>query len=209
MHTLVPSRRRRRYRGAASLWLLALPWACGGRSAWTPVPSAALDAGQQARRAVATDARDALDADLERALEREWHTGAERAQAVCAQQVPAIAAGIAVRHGVRIGRTAGAPRAGDPSPDEAPDAAPSDAATGPTALPEDAIPAWARALLAQRPADARFAVGPHGELGAVLPIRLADSCLRCHGTARAVEPAPRATGLAAGDLVGWFWVEVP
>ena len=86
--------------------------------------------------------------------------------------------------------------------------------------PANTGPEWAQPLLATRPAEATFALGPKGELGAILPIRLQASCLACHGESaklapgvvdalRKAYPKDQATGYHEGDLRGWFWVEVP
>jgi hypothetical protein len=86
--------------------------------------------------------------------------------------------------------------------------------------PGNVAPSWAKSVLAERPEQERVLVHPDGSLGVVLPIRIAPTCLACHGPSDSIEPAVRealaamypqdqATGYAAGDLRGWFWVEVP
>ena len=68
--------------------------------------------------------------------------------------------------------------------------------------------------------EAAFFVGPEARLGALFPIRLQPQCVQCHGKPEELStevraalldryPDDRATGFAAGDLRGWFWVEVP
>jgi hypothetical protein len=110
---------------------------------------------------------------------------------------PEIAKSVSEQQGVRIGRTSWKLR---------------NAA--------NAAPEWATSLLADRPEEARAALGPEDVLGVTLPIRVASPCLRCHGTPEsmaddvreaiaAAYPDDQATGFADGDLRGWFWVEVP
>ena len=85
--------------------------------------------------------------------------------------------------------------------------------------PSNTAPAWAGALLADGPDETRRAVSPQGDLGVTLPIRIAGKCLLCHGPQDSLGadvrsalaskyPHDQATGYAAGDLRGWFWVEV-
>ena len=59
-----------------------------------------------------------------------------------------------------------------------------------------------------------------GRFAALLPIQLKVGCLGCHGPRESILPTVRealeaaypddkATGFKAGELRGWFWVEVP
>ncbi|MEL6330462.1 MAG: DUF3365 domain-containing protein [Planctomycetota bacterium] len=79
---------------------------------------------------------------------------------------------------------------------------------------------WADLAPDERPHEAIYFADNAGRLGAITPIRLAASCLQCHGGPRDIAPptrgalarrypADRATGFTEGDLRGWFWVEVP
>ena len=79
---------------------------------------------------------------------------------------------------------------------------------------------WAQDLVKERIGEPVYLAGPAGELGALLPIRLKAECQMCHGPAEQIVdevkaaiaenyPEDQATGFAAGDLRGWFWVEVP
>jgi hypothetical protein len=81
-------------------------------------------------------------------------------------------------------------------------------------------PAWANELVAERLAEPAYLVGPDGQLGALLPIRLAKNCETCHGPSGQIGPeirqvlaehypADQATGFVEGELRGWFWVEIP
>jgi hypothetical protein len=117
--------------------------------------------------------------------------------AVCQGKAPQVAAQVAEAYGLDIGRTSFALR-----------------------NTSNAAPPWAEKLVAERVGEPVFLAGPAGELGALLPIRLKAECQMCHGPAEAIAddvrsaiaeyyPEDRATGFAAGDLRGWFWVEVP
>ena len=123
--------------------------------------------------------------------------GAVNAIDVCADRAPAIAAAASKQHGVRIGRTSWKLR-----------------------NPENGPPIWAELATDNRPIDSRYFADHSGRLGTLSPIRLARTCIQCHGApddlapgvAEALGrryPVDQATGFAAGDLRGWFWVEVP
>ncbi len=123
--------------------------------------------------------------------------GPAAALEVCHAEAPGIARAVGEAHGLRIGRTSWKLR-----------------------NPDNAAPAWARAAVATRQAEPSFQPTPGGGLQAFFPIRLAEGCLRCHGeeanlppevraALRTHYPADQATGFKAGDLRGWFWVEVP
>jgi len=86
--------------------------------------------------------------------------------------------------------------------------------------PDNAPPDWAAPYVARHTSEEVWLAHPDGRLAGLLPIRLGERCLVCHGDASAVPPdvAARlkeayphdeATGFAEGDLRGWFWLEVP
>jgi hypothetical protein len=117
--------------------------------------------------------------------------------AVCQGKAPQVAAQVAEAYGLDIGRTSFALR-----------------------NTSNTAPPWAEELVAERVGEPVYLAGPTGELGALLPIRLKAECQMCHGPEDAIAdevlsaiaehyPEDRATGFAAGDLRGWFWVEVP
>ena len=123
--------------------------------------------------------------------------GPEKAIEVCQNEAPAMAEKVGRSHGVRIGRTSTNLR-----------------------NPSNRTPAWAETLVAAKVAEPRFIKAPDGGVQAFLPIRLAQACLVCHGPEKDISPGVRmalqkkyphdqATGYQAGDLRGWFWVEVP
>ncbi len=79
--------------------------------------------------------------------------------------------------------------------------------------PGNLAPGWAKPAVNEIVDTAWFAEGPAGELGAILPIKLAAPCLACHGPADGLNedvrsalaesyPDDQATGFAEGDLRG-------
>ncbi|MCB9852024.1 MAG: DUF3365 domain-containing protein, partial [Phycisphaerales bacterium] len=86
--------------------------------------------------------------------------------------------------------------------------------------PKNQPPVWAALLVDERPESARFMADDSGRLGALMPIRLSGTCLKCHGGSSDLAPGVKdqldrlykedqATGFKDGELRGWFWVEVP
>lgn len=123
--------------------------------------------------------------------------GPAAAVEVCHGEAPGLAQAVATQHGLSIGRTSWKLR-----------------------NPGNTAPAWAREAVAAKQAQASFQSAPDGGLRALMPIRLAEGCLRCHGEEPSLDPEVRkvlqeryptdeATGFKAGDLRGWFWVEIP
>lgn len=85
---------------------------------------------------------------------------------------------------------------------------------------KNAPPTWAAELVEQRVAEPQFVDLQNDHLGALLPIHLKPQCLLCHGPKDDIAddvkqalatayPNDQATGFAADELRGWFWVEVP
>ncbi|MCC7139053.1 MAG: DUF3365 domain-containing protein [Planctomycetes bacterium] len=165
---------------------------------WSEVAAAALTPAQQAQRQTAEGAKQAMFLRLLGALTEATKSGGPAAAVpVCREQAPAIAREVAAERKVAIGRTSFRLR-----------------------NPGNTAPAWSEGFVAARATEPRFAAGPDGRLGALLPIRLLRACLACHGPQDALAagvadtlakhyPDDRATGFAEGDLRGWFWVEVP
>lgn len=123
--------------------------------------------------------------------------GPEKAIEVCQNEAPAMAEKVGRSHRVRIGRTSTKLR-----------------------NPANRIPAWAETLVAAKVSEPQFIQPPSGGLQALLPIRLGQACLICHGPEAGIStpvrmalhkryPRDQATGYQAGALRGWFWVEVP
>lgn len=162
------------------------------------VPSLAAQIPDPALVARAEAARGDLFARLSGRLQEVMKAkGPAAAVEVCHGEAPGLAEAVATQHGLRIGRTSWKLR-----------------------NPGNTAPAWAREAVAAKQAQASFHSAPDGGLRALMPIRLAEGCLRCHGEAAALSPEVRqalqaryptdeATGFKAGDLRGWFWVEIP
>lgn len=135
-------------------------------------------------------------------MERMQAQGPVDAVDVCHQQAPAIAASVAAAHGLRIGRS-------------------SDHLRSPQNAPDD----WQQAVLAEFAERAAAGETPQSMKRAeggerfryASGIAAEGPCLVCHGTEVSVPvreaigaryPRDRATGYAAGDLRGLFWVEI-
>lgn len=167
-------------------------------SGWEKIQPESLDARQKSQRDTASAAQQALFGSLFAELsEAMGKGGAAAAIDVCATRAPAIAKEVSAERGVMIGRTSFKLR-----------------------NPENTPPVWADLELDHRPEEPTYFADRSGRFGALAPIRLAASCLQCHGsnddiasaTRAALEaqyPSDQATGFAEGDLRGWFWVEVP
>ena len=123
--------------------------------------------------------------------------GAEKAIEVCQTEAPGMAEEVGRLRNLRIGRTSTKLR-----------------------NPSNAAPPWAQPLVQGASAAPLFLATPEGGLRAMFPIRLASTCLACHGPEKDLAPGvrkalrekysqDRATGYQTGDLRGWFWVEVP
>jgi rubrerythrin len=167
-------------------------------SGWEEVDAEHLDERQNAQRGAASAAQQALFASLFAELSTAMGEGGPPAAIdVCATRAPVIAKEVSAERGVRIGRTSFKLR-----------------------NPKNAPPVWADLVLDERPEEPAYFADRSGRLGALAPIRLAASCLQCHGSNDDIATATRAalanrykadqaTGFAEGGLRGWFWVEVP
>jgi len=151
---------------------------------------------QQLSRAIA--AQQELAQTMMGELKAELEGGSPAgAVVVCRDLAPMIADQISTEHGLVIGRTSHRLR-----------------------NPGNTAPEWVSTVVREDfDVQATFA-GPSGELGVTLPIRMATSCLRCHGPADSLDdevmlaltrsyPEDQAVDFGEGDLRGWFWVEVP
>ncbi|HMN95023.1 MAG TPA: DUF3365 domain-containing protein [Phycisphaerales bacterium] len=185
---------------------------------WEAVDPLSLSVAERALRDRATSARDAMFGRLFARLgavlaEPPPEGGAVAAIAVCKAEAPQIAESIAAEHGVRIGRTG--VRLRNPA-NTAPVWAIEALGNGRWSPAQSDSAGEARETMLATP---WFSVHRNGGLRALLPIRLMPECLQCHGPAEMIAPAVRdaiareypddqATGFSAGDLRGWFWVEV-
>ncbi len=173
---------------------LALLLAGCGHTPAGPASPADREAAMARAREAVEKLRGGLMRELTAALKQ---GGPAAAIAVCAERAPAIAAASGDAT-LRIGRTSQRLR-----------------------NPRNAPPPWVAPLLEEYEKNPGLAssarmLGP-ARIGYLEPIRTATPCLRCHGTALAADveeqlakryPRDRATGFAAGDLRGLFWVEV-
>ncbi len=175
---------------AAALWVAASAAHADDRAR---AEAAAKDLGQQLRAALVAK----LEAD-----------GPVGAIDFCHDQAPTIAAGVAQKHAVRIGRTSKRTR----SPVNAP-------APWQQAVLQDFA---AQAKAGTPPSQLRYASAEQSSAGVALRymqgIGTEAPCLVCHGqtiaepVARAIKdryPDDTATGFVEGQLRGAFWVEVP
>jgi hypothetical protein len=165
---------------------------------WRIVAEAQLTAAEKEQVERAGEARNllfrSLLAELTAALDA---GGPASAIPVCKERAPAIANEVSRDMGLKIGRTSHRLR-----------------------NPENAPPAWAAQLVAERASEPAYAELGGGALGILHPIKAAPPCLSCHGEQEKIAPdveaalarnypSDRATGFRAGDLRGWFWIEVP
>ena len=123
--------------------------------------------------------------------------GPAKAIAVCSKEAGPMAKIIGKEQGVRIGRTSLKLR-----------------------NPANTPPDWASQLANKTATEPQFVKVDDNTIGALLPIKLQQKCLTCHGPVdsiatdvrsqlAALYPDDTATGFQEGDLRGWFWVEVP
>jgi hypothetical protein len=143
-------------------------------------------------------AKDALFAKLSgRLMEAMVNQGPAAAISVCQKEAPQIAAEVSDEHKLRIGRTGVRLR-----------------------NPINQPPGWAKPLTDKKTDTAQFVVLNDDDVAALLPIKLQVQCLMCHGPKEQVAPViqdqlaklypnDQATGFHAGDLRGWFWIEMP
>ena len=138
-------------------------------SGWEEVDAGSLNEHQNAQRDAASAAQQALFGSLFAELSTAMGKGGPPAAIdVCATRAPAIAKEVATERDVRIGRTSFKLR-----------------------NPKNAPPVWADLALDERPEEPTYFADRSGRLGALLPIRLAASCLQCHGSNDDIAPATR------------------
>lgn len=164
---------------------------------WDVIAEGDMGPEQMAQREKALAARDAMFTSLKgRLMEVIGSEGPAAAITVCAKEAPQIAEQMSQAHGLKIGRTSFRLRNTDNAP-----------------------PTWAAKLVADRVSEPTY-LTQDGKLAALLPIRMQAPCLMCHGAEDTIltpvkealakhYPKDQATGFQAGDLRGWFSVEVP
>ena len=116
---------------------------------------------------------------------------------VCKTKAPELSNSIGSEAGLKIGRTSFSLRNSSNKP-----------------------PAWAVSFVKDRVEEEVNVELENNGLGLLLPIRLMDACIKCHGNSNSLDadvakaiqtdyPNDEATGFATGDLRGYFWIEVP
>jgi len=163
---------------------------------WQPIAPPDMNETQKAQQELVLSATNALASEMMGELTAVLDSGSpDQAIGVCKTTAPAVATRIAQQFGLKIGRTSHKLR-------------------NPSNLPPD----WAKDFVAAVVEQPTYVVGPHGEMGALLPIRLKAECQMCHGPAEMIDedvvaeittsyPSDQAIGFAEGDLRGWFWIE--
>ena len=199
------SARRRPLRLPAVLLLLAatLPLAgCGGdepaaKPAWTPITQADMSETQLSQQSRGMEAKGELFARLFTRLQQAFGEGPGAAIGACKIAAPEIAQAVSSEKALRIGRTSHKLR-----------------------NPANVPPPWAVSYVEDRHAEPVWLANQDGRLAGLLPIKAMDLCLRCHGEEASIAkpirealakeyPGDNATGFKAGDLRGWFWLEIP
>ncbi len=167
-------------------------------SGWHAIAPSDMNDTQKAQQELVLSATNALASEMMGELTAALDSGsADQAIGVCKTIAPSVAAQISGQFGLEIGRTSHKLR-------------------NPNNLP----PEWAEVFVRDVVEQPTYVVGPGGELGALLPIRLKAECQMCHGPAEMIDddvmaavsaeyPADQAVGFAEGDLRGWFWIETP
>lgn len=156
----------------------------------TQAQRAQLERGKAAQAALATT----LLSTVTDAIKTQ---GPAQAIEVCAQKAPLLAQEAAKAHNLRIGRTSFKLR-----------------------QPNNGAPDWAQDMVKTRHDKQAILTHEDGRMAILSPIRIMEPCLKCHGDDQALAPgvkealamrypSDQATGFKAGDLRGWFWIEVP
>ena len=165
---------------------------------WEKVLAGSMTDTQKAQQELVATAVNALASEMMGELTAALDSGdASAAIAVCREKAPVVAVHINETYGVKIGRTSNKLR-----------------------NPANVAPEWANPYVADLAEDPTYLVGPNGELGALLPIKLRAECQMCHGPVEGIDegvmaaiseayPDDQAVGFVEGDLRGWFWVEAP
>jgi len=177
--------------GAVAVWA-APPVEGGPRQAAFPAET------RRAEQAM-NELQSALLAKLTAAVDS---GGLAAAVEICRTEARAVAAAVAKKQAIELGRTSHGLR-----------------------NPANAPRPWARAIVeasagAKAAAEQVRVVDLGDRVGVLRPIGAAEACTRCHGAAddvhrsigatlAAAYPQDRATGFAVGDLRGWMWAEVP
>lgn len=165
---------------------------------WAVVDKASLTEAQLAQLEKAQTAKKTLGTKLKERVSKEIkEKGLAESVDICGCAAPPLTNGVAREFDVEIGRTSFKLRNTD-----------------------NKAPVWMEPIRDLRTDAPHIVAGPDGALGVVSPIFVEDGCVKCHGPRAELDPAvkavldgrfheDRATGFEAGDLRGYFWVQVP
>lgn len=165
---------------------------------WEKVLAGSMTDTQKAQSELVATAVNALASEMMGELTAALDSGdAGAAIAVCKEKAPVVAMHINETYGVQIGRTSHKLR-----------------------NVANVAPGWADPYVADLAEDPVYVVGPNGELGALMPIKMRAECQMCHGPVDEIDegvmaaisevyPDDHALGFIEGDLRGWFWAEAP
>ncbi len=163
---------------------------------WAVADASKLEGAQKESYLLAVKGRNALGQRLMKkvteAVSKDGHVGGIKA---CKIEAPAIASAVSQEHNIQVGRTSYKLR-----------------------NPENAPKDWVKPVVDAK-YDKPIVFTKDQTVGLVSPIKLGEMCTSCHGTkdklAEGVSaelatlyPQDQATDFNAGDLRGWFWVEV-
>jgi len=157
-----------------------------------------LSDSQSKQRDVAIAAKDKLFQSLLSELTASiGANGVSKSIEICKTRAPELAKSIGDEFGLRIGRTSFKLRNAESKP-----------------------PSWATTFVDEHIEKEVNVALDDDQLGVLLPIRLKESCIKCHGSKESVSPEvadaiaghypqDNAMGFSEGDLRGYFWIEVP
>ena len=153
---------------------------------------------QRAQQELVAGATNAMFSEMMGELMAALDTGdPSMAIGVCKDKAPAVVANVSQQYGLALGRTSHKLRNS-----------------------ANIAPAWSAEYVDNRVDTPVYLVGPEGELGVLLPIKMKAECQMCHGPAEEIDesvlaalatdyPDDEAIGFVEGDLRGWVWVEAP
>lgn len=182
---------------AALVLITGALMACGAKTElWQETTKEQFTLAQAQGLQKAEESRDALFTQLKgRLVEAIGAQGPAGAIAVCSEEAPGIAQGVASQFGVEIGRTSFKAR-----------------------NPANAPPAWAQPYVDARTDEPVYLEDAGTQrIAALLPIRMQPECMLCHGPSERIPeevrgmltelyPEDQATGFNLGELRGWFHI---
>ena len=166
--------------------------------AWREITASSLTDAQKAKVEIAAKARSAAMGTLLNEVKTNMKaSGPAKTISVCSEKAQTIIGQVAKTHKVTMGRTSHKLR-----------------------NPKNVAPQWAQAAVDAHRSEPLYMTNTEGALGVLTSIPTAAPCLKCHGDPASMTkplkdalaaryPDDRATGFKAGDIRGWFWVQVP